>query len=194
MSLKEKDKKSILFAIGLIVFLAIAIPIAAHSDKQNKQTANSSNQNKSKKEVNTSNNSKKDSSVIDEVKEQAKKDTIKDKTYTADMSKKMLILSSDIQQANNFLTSQKYDDLKNFYGYIVKDCNDIENTNPSSTFVDIHNQIKQVCEIYKNVYGNLYDKIQSGDADWINQQKDNLSKANQQIENIAKQIKAVTGE
>ena len=131
--------------------------------------------------------------MINEVKEKAKVDAVEDAKYSKAMSSETVQLGNDIQNELNDLTNEKIDSLKQDGIQVTNDCNNIESLNPTDTFYSIHEQLKEVCETYKNVYGNLYDKIQNGDVDWINQQKDVLSKANQETQDITKQINALTG-
>lgn len=190
---KENNKKTILLVAGIVVFLAIAMPIAAHFNNQDKQTLSLNKKSEAKKETVKSNSSKKDNSIINEIKKKAKMDAVEDTKYREAMSSGIKQLGNDMQNELNDLTNQKIDNLKQDGIKVTNDCNNIENLKPTDTFYSIHEQLKEVCETYKNVYSNLYDKIQNGDTDWINQQKDVLSKANQETEDITKQIEAVTG-
>ena len=102
-------------------------------------------------------------------------------------------LGDDIAQASTTLSQQDYSTMQTYCNKIVSDCNNIESLKAPEKCKSIDSQLKQACELYKSTYGNLYDKIQQNDSDWINQQTSNIDSANSIIKNITQELNSMEG-
>lgn len=115
------------------------------------------------------------------------------KEYFQAVGTKTPQLGDDIAQASTALSQQDYDTMQTYCNNIVKDCNDIESLKAPTQYQDLDKQLKQACELYKNTYGNLYNKIQQNDSIWINQQTSNIDTANGIIKNITQELNSMEG-
>lgn len=128
----------------------------------------------------------------DDLKSRKNADTQDTSTNSQEYVNKMIgylnTLSGDAQNVNNAISNSKDDELKDFCDYVVRDCKNIESIKPQNEFEDIQNKINQACDIYINFYGQVYNKAENGDIDWINQQKSSVEKANNLMKEVTKEV------
>lgn len=101
---------------------------------------------------------------------------------TAEYAEKFSKDSTKVSNAMKSITPENLDIIEKCAPVVAEDCKKWKNVTPPDGCESIDSKINQACDIYIEVYGNLYNKMNSIDMDWIKQSSSKLDKANKLIE------------
>lgn len=78
-------------------------------------------------------------------------------------------------------TKSNLDIVKLYSNNIVCDCLYFKTLKPPEKFAKIHNKINEACDIYIDLYSQLYEKIIDDDFIWLNRHSSKLIFANRLV-------------